>query len=459
MKESAFTNENFLLQTPLAQQLYHEVAKPLPIIDFHNHLSVSDLLTNRRFNNLAELWLLNDPYKHRAMRICGVCERYITGEASDYEKFEEWCRIFPHLTGNPLQHWSQLELSRVFGIELAINSKNAHEIWERANACLGQKGWFAQDYLDQFRVEYAAPCRMLTESTEEFCYNERLAPSLRGDGILPLTQKLIAELELSADVTIASLEDLAMAFSKCLEKFHRSGCRFSDHALDDGFCYRRDDGKNGRRFSKLLSGGTLDLEENLCLSSHVLRMLGKEYAERGWVMQLHIGALRSTSSRLREIAGPAGGFAGIGRCAVPEVVNFLDDLEQSGSLPRTMLFTLNPSDNAQLSVLSGSFSEDGIAGKVQQGAAWWWCDHIGGIRGVLDTISEYGVLSVFMGMTTDSRSLLSFSRHEYFRRVLCGWIAEKVQQEIFPNDYETLAELVRKVCYQNLKNILSEGEK
>ena len=449
-------DENFLITTPMAERLYHDCAEMLPVIDYHNHLSVTDVLENRCFGDIAELWLVNDPYKHRAMRICGVEEKYITGNASNYEKFKQWCRIMPELIGNPLWHWSRLELACVFGIELALNEKNASEIWETANEQLKNPSLSAHGILEKFHVEYAAPCQMITESPDCFCQMKNFAPSLRGDGILPLSKTFLEKLQQCTGVEITSLGALQNAFSKQLDAFDRAGCRFSDHALDDGFRYAKDDGANEKRFFRLLSGEILDEEERMRLDSHVMRILGSEYAKRGWVMQLHMGALRHTSSRLRRIAGPAGGFAGIGRCAVSEMVSFLDDLECMGSLPRTILFTLNPSDNAQLSILSGSFSEDGVAGKVQQGAAWWWCDHMDGIRSVLDTMSAYSVLSVFLGMTTDSRSLLSFVRHEYFRRVFCGWLGEKVQKGEFPDDAEALKTIVRKVCYQNVKSILEE---
>ena len=451
-------NENFLLTTPLAQRLYHECAEELPVIDYHNHLSVEDVIANRQFGDIAELWLLSDPYKHRAMRICGVEERLITGGASNFEKFEAWCRIFSGLVGNPLQHWSQMELARVFDIDLFLNAENARRIWDAANEKLKDQSLFARGILERFRVEYAAPCQMITDSPDKFMQLSRLAPSLRGDGILPLTKEFVERLGKSAGVAITSLDSLKAAFSKRMDEFHRAGCRFSDHDLDSGFRYDKDDGGNEKRFEKILRGEVLSEDDSARLCSHVLRMLGGEYALRGWVMQLHIGALRSTSSRLRGIAGPAGGFAGIGRCAVAEVVSFLDDLEQGAGLPRTILFTLNPADNAQLAILSGSFSEDGVAGKVQQGAAWWWCDHLGGIRGVLDSFSEFSVLSVFLGMTTDSRSPLSFVRHEYFRRVFCGWLGEKVQRGDFQSGFEDLRELVHRVCYQNVKDILVKGE-
>ena len=242
-------NENFLLTTPLAQRLYHECAEELPVIDYHNHLSVEDVIANRQFGDIAELWLLSDPYKHRAMRICGVEERLITGGASNFEKFEAWCRIFSGLVGNPLQHWSQMELARVFDIDLFLNAENARRIWDAANEKLKDLSLFARGILERFRVEYAAPCQMITDSPDKFMQLSRLAPSLRGDGILPLTKEFVERLGKSAGVAITSLDSLKAAFSKRMDEFHRAGCRFSDHALDSGFRYDKDDGGNEKRLS------------------------------------------------------------------------------------------------------------------------------------------------------------------------------------------------------------------
>lgn len=448
-------DRHFLLTTPLAQTLYHTYAAPLPIVDFHNHLYVPDLLADRQYENLAALWLLSDPYKHRAMRICGVEERLITGEAEPYEKFRAWCSVFPRLIGNPLYHWSQMELSKVFSIDTPICGENAEYIWDAANEQLRDTAFSARGLLRRFQVEYAAPCCGVTEDISVFEGLEVLAPSLRGDEIFPLTLSFVQRLESCTETKITNLAALKQAFSRRLDAFHRAGCRFSDHALDDGFVYLSEDGKNDERFMRLLRGEMLHKEDADYLHSAVLRLLGELYAAHNWVMQLHSGARRHTSSRLRKVAGPAGGFAAIGNSPVAAIIKLLDDLESTGDLPRTLLFTLNPADNAALSVLSGSFNEEGVPSKVQQGTAWWWCDHITGMREVFESFSAYSVLSAFLGMTTDSRSLLSFMRHEYFRRIFCGWLGEKAEKGELPKDAAMLKELVEKVCYQNAKAILS----
>lgn len=453
--------ENYLLNTTLARQLYHDTAKKLPVIDFHNHLCIADLAERRNYENLARLWLISDPYKHRAMRICGVAERYITGGADDYEKFQTWMAVLPKLIGNPLYDWSILEMERILGIELNPEAIDVQSVWKKANDLLSQSEYTAPGLLSLFNVEYAAPCASATEDISVFLKIDRIAPSLRGDDIVKPDKKTVEKLEELTGKTVNTREDYFAAVSVRLNDFQMAGCKFSDHALDDGFVFYADDGKSEKRFCRLLQENSLTEEEEGRLSSEILRFLASEYARRDWTMQLHIGAQRDTSSRLRSLAGPAGGFAGIGNCcSVRSLTRMLDNFEQGRyGLPRTILFTLNPADNAVMSVLSGSYSQDGVAGKVQQGPAWWWCDHLHGMREVFETISSFGVLSEFIGMTTDSRSILSFVRHEYFRRALCGWIAEKAAKGEMPASPELLKKLVEAVCYGNAKKLIEGGGK
>lgn len=449
-------DHDFLLHTPLSKRLYHECAKNLPLIDYHNHLCVEDFSLGRRFGTLAELWIISDPYKHRAMRICGVEEKYITGIAEEYEKFKAWMSVLPKLIGNPLYDWSILEMKRVFGIELDPEAADCTEIWNTANSKLAQSDFSALGLLSRFNVEYAAPCASVTDDITPFLKLKNMAPSLRGDNIVDITPDIVNKLSLMTKIFISTLEHFLYAISKRLDEFHKAGCRFSDHALDNGFIYFEDDGLNEKRFEALMNTGSLCKEDAKRLASEILRRLAAQYAKRGWTMQLHIGAQRHTSTRLRTIAGPAGGFAGIGNCCdVVSLTGMLDSFEKSPEgLPRTLLFTLNPADNAVMSVLSGSYSQDGVAGKVQQGPAWWWCDHLYGMREVFENISAFGVLSVFLGMTTDSRSILSLVRHEYFRRALCGWIGDKAAKGEMPDSFETLEKLVGNVCYHNVKTAI-----
>lgn len=449
-------NEDFLLSTPMARRLYHECAKNLPIIDYHNHLNAQELLADGSYENLARLWLISDPYKHRAMRICGVEEKYITRDASDYEKFVKWMSVLPRLIGNPLYDWSVLEMKRIFDIDLIPGVTDTDWIWETANQKLKEPAFSPMALLKTFHVEYAAPCAGITEDVSAFSGLPCLAPSLRADTLVTLQQSLLLEMEKLTQTEIRTLEDFTHAVSVRLDAFHEVGCRFSDHALDNGFSWFEDDGNNEVRFSLCVQGKLTDPIEKKKLESTVLRILASEYAKRGWTMQLHIGAQRHTSSRLRELAGPAGGFAGIGNCCdVTSLTDMLDCFEKSGAgMPKVILFTLNPADNAVMSVLSGSYSQDGVTAKVQQGPAWWWCDHLQGMREVFEHISSFGVLSTFIGMTTDSRSILSFIRHEYFRRALCGWLGEKVERGEMIAPEAALRKLVQDVCYNNAKQVI-----
>ncbi len=452
-------DDHFLLTTQLSQQLYHGCAGLLPVIDYHNHLSVRDLAENRRYQNLAQLWLVSDPYKHRAMRICGVPEQCITGDADDFEKFAAWMAVLPRLMGNPLYDWSVMEMKRVFDIDLIPGVTDAVWLWGETNRKLAMPEYSALALLARFHVEYAAPCAALTDDIADYLRFDNLAPSLRGDDLTALIPSSIDRLEHLTKTAIHTLESYYAAIDRRLDGFAHAGCRFSDHALDNGFAYLPDDGKNRHRFQMWRQSGALEKEDQIRLTSDILRFLAGAYARRGWTMQLHIGAQRNTSTRLRTLAGPAGGFAGIGSgCDVSSLTRMLDDFERDPhGLPRVILFTLNPADNAVMSVLSGSYSQDGVIGKVQQGPAWWWCDHLYGMREVFESISAYGVLSTFIGMTTDSRSLLSFVRHEYFRRALCGWIGEKAARGEFPAEGSMLKTLVEDICYRNAKNVVTGG--
>lgn len=449
-------NDNFLLTSECARKLYHQCAEKLPIIDYHNHLSVTDIVSERVFENITKLWISVDPYKHRAMRILGIPERYITGEASDYEKFEQWYGCLPRLAGNPLYDWSMMEFHKVFEIELYPFDKAAKEVWELANQRL--KDLSSVKILNKFHIEYCAPCASLVDELSLFDKTKGICPSLRGDDIVNVNVSMVKRLESISGVKINSLGDYEKAIEKRLADFIEVGCKYSDHALDDGFLYAVDDGNNGHRFQMVLQGRELSVNDKKYLSSRILRSLAGFYARYSFTMQLHIGAKRSTSTRLRSIAGPAGGFAAIGNCvSVKTLTDMLDDIEkQEYGLPKTLLFTLNPADNAVMSILSGSYSKDGIEAIISQGPAWWWCDHYHGMREMLENLMVYGVLSTFVGMTTDSRSILSFVRHDYFRRILCEWIGEKVEKDVLPDDFDILSDIVKKMCYYNVAKTIKE---
>lgn len=395
-------NPSLLLKNETAQRLYETYARDLPIIDYHNHLDPADL--DRRYQNITELWLECDPYKHRLMRICGVEEHFITGNASPLEKFQTFCTVFPRLAGTPVYDWCRMELRSVFGIEELPGAENAEKLFEKLNKLLQKEEFLPQNLLQRFRVEYHSPVAALGDELTPFT-ESGTAPSLRGDELL--TRPLPADL------------------TERLDAFEQAGCRIADHALDEGF---------------FRDGNTATLVT-----------LAKEYAARGWTLLLHLGALRQTSTTLAKEVGPAGGYAAIGSTDIPALVRLLDEMEQHDALPHTVLFPLNPAEMPSLAILAGSFK----GGKVQLGPAWWWNDHAMGIRQTLDCLANYGVLSQFIGMTTDSRSPLSFVRHDYFRQVLCQWLSE--QDWGLPE--EELGSLIQDICYFNAKRRIDRVSK
>ncbi|MBQ7336097.1 MAG: glucuronate isomerase, partial [Clostridia bacterium] len=367
--------ENYLLKTDTAERLYRECVKELPIIDFHNHVSVADIAADKRFENLHELWLASDPYKHRLMRICGVNEHFITGGAEPYEKFEKFCEIFPYLAGNPVYDWSRMELSYVFGLNVLPSKETARRIYDTAGEMLKGADFSNNAILARFNIEYQSPVASLTDDLS--CFDGKtVAPSLRGDNLLEPTKELISEISQKTEKQIHDTDSYIDAVSVLLDRFSAAGCRFADHALDAGFFEEDSEGKK----------------------TAMLARLGVEYAKRGWTLLLHIGAKRKTSTRLARLAGPAGGYAAAGsNFPIAALCDLLGSMEEEGGLPDTVLFPLNMNDQAALAVMQGSFSEDGTPSKVQLGPAWWWCDHSFGIKNTLSCIASFGVLSQFIG--------------------------------------------------------------
>ena len=422
-------NENFLLKSDGALRLYFEVAKDLPIIDFHNHIAVADIKTDKKYDNIVDLWLSPDPYKHRLMRICGVDEHFITGEAEPIEKFQKYCEVFPFLAGNPVYDWSRMELWSVFGVNDAINGQNAKMIYDKTNEMLHSPEFSNNGILSRFNIEYQSPVATLLEDLSNFD-GEKTAPSLRADDLLSPTTNFKTELSSKSGVEIVDDATYIKAVSVILDRFSASGCRFADHSLDAGFF---EDDLDGKKTEMLVS-------------------LGNEYAKRGWTLLLHLNAKRRTSPRLLSIAGPAGGFAAAGESfPISAVADTLGRMEQNG-LPDTVLFPLNMSDQAPLSILQGSYSENGVPSKVQLGPAWWWCDHKLGIENTLNCIASFGVVSGFIGMTTDSRSILSFVRHDYFRRLLCSWLDQQNVKGEWDMPFDIQNEIIKKICYENVKS-------
>ena len=448
-------NKNFLLNGNTAKKLYGAV-KDLPIIDYHNHLSLSDIKNNVRFTDVYDLWIAPDPYKHRAMRMCGVDEDFITGNEDKKEKFIKWCETFPKLIGNPLYHWSLMELSTLFGIEKTPNKENAENIYEECNKFLKENEVTPEFFLKKFDVELACPCFTITENPNILKDKNGITPSLRGDTILTADKSFIDTLSKITGIEIKTLDDYKKAVSEQIKVFRKSGCIFSDHALDNGFRFFEDDGKMEDYFEKIINEAA-EKEEKEKFFSYMLVFTAQEYSKNGMIMQLHIGAQRYTSSILRQKAGAAGGFAAIGSCAdIDSIARMLDTIDKTEArLPKTILFTLNPSDNAAFSCLSGSFSQDGKSGLITQGPAWWWCDHKKGIEDMLNDTAVFSLLYNFIGMTTDSRSFLSLVRHDYFRRILCDVLGKKYDSgEIL--DYKSLEDLAIRMCYTNAKEAIGD---
>ncbi|MEM9830360.1 MAG: glucuronate isomerase [Bacteroidota bacterium] len=460
-----FIDNNFLLPNRLAQELFHEVAASLPIIDYHNHIDPASLAENRQYENITQLWLSLDPYKHRLMRINGVAEEKITGTASDYDKFMAWACTLPQTLGNPLYHWSTLELQRAFGIEELLNEKNAPDIWHYANQQLQQEQYRTVDLIQGWGVQVLSTSDDLLDDLyphqqATLAHSLSVYPSLRGDSVVafanPQYHSWLGKLGEQTHSIISSLQEYQAAIEQKLAYFDEAGCRLADHALDANFTFDLPSETQATEyFSQLINGKTLDKQEAQQLTSYLLTFLGKCYAQRGWILQLHIGAQRKTSTRLQNITGGAGGFACIGNSAnIDSLTRMLDALEQDNSLPKVILYPLNPADYAAMASLTGSFSEDGVSGKIQLGPAWWYNDHFEGIQYHLKVLANHSMLSQFVGMTTDSRSPLSFCRHEYFRRVLCNTLGTWVEEGHLPKDMTMLSELVQNLCYGNAQRYM-----
>ena len=452
-----FLTRDFLLESEPARALYHDYAENAPIVDFHNHLSVSDICADRQFGDIAELWACTDMYKFRAMRLAGLDEKYMSGNVSPREKYDAWCSVLQHLAPNPLFHWSCLEMKRLFGLDSLPGPDNKDEMWEKCNALLACKDFSNNAILRRFGVVSLTTSDDLLDDVNLHSEASRksgikVTPSLRADSALSFDKPSFRSWfeKLNSDGNINNLEDYLESLRKCLDRFERNGCRLADHALDNGFAFKKTDiGSASRLFKHILSGASLNTEENLQLRSFLLEFLAKEYAGRGWVLQLHIGAERWTSTRLRSVAGPAGGYACPGTGVdIRSLCDYLACLHVQEMLPKTILYTLNPSDNEILATLTGSFGLSGCQ-KLQFGPAWWYNDHKEGIERNLRALSSYSILFRSLGMTTDSRTILSFSRHEYFRRILCNYLGGMVNRGELPNDLDFLGQAVLDICYRN----------
>jgi glucuronate isomerase len=456
-----FMNDDFLLTTDVARKLYREVAADLPVIDYHSHLQQGEIASRKTFRNIAELWLAGDHYKWRLMRTSGVSEDYCTGERSDEEKFRAFCKVLPLAIGNPIYHWSHLELRRIFGIELIINEANASAIWEQANAKLATMDTWS--LLEQAKVEIACttddPADDLLQHDEiaASALKTRVLPAYRPDKAMRINNPgfvdYVATLATVANLPITSFAQMVAALAARVEFFHARGGRISDHAIDIALpVHAATPGEVEAMFARRLNGELLnDLEQSQYLRA-LLEAIGAVYAKYNWTMCLHIGAMRNNNRRMLDTLGPDTGFDSIGDMTTSNgLVGLLDALDLNDTLPKTMLFNLNPAMNEVLSTMIGNFQDGSVAGKVQFGPAWWFNDHKTGNLAQLVAFGNHSVLGVFVGMVTDSRSFASYPRHDYFRRLVCRQLGEWVEAGEYPNDFDALATIVRGICYENAK--------
>lgn len=463
-----FLGDNFLLDNDFAAELYHEHAARQPIIDYHNHLSLDDIATNRQFRSITEIWLEGDHYKWRAMRTQGVAERCITGGASDWEKFEKWAETVPHTVRNPLFHWTHLELRRYFGIKKLLNARTAKDIFEETNALLASPNLSTQGILQKMNVEVVCttddPADNLSVHSSFISHHSslKLLPTFRPDKAILIEKEgfreYIARLGAAANVEIRSFPDLLEALERRMDFFASLGCRLSDHGLERLFAAEFSDKEADRIFRKKLENQIVTPEETEIYQSAILFYLGLGYHRRGWTQQFHLGALRNNNTRMMRQLGPDTGFDSIGDFEqARHLARFLDRLDGDNRLAQTILYNLNPRDNEVFATMAGNFNDGSRPGKIQWGSAWWFLDQKDGMEKQLNTLSNLGLLSRFVGMLTDSRSFLSFPRHEYFRRILCNLIGRDVQNGELPADMDLLGNMVEDICYRNAKTYFDFG--
>ncbi|HEY1676947.1 MAG TPA: glucuronate isomerase [Candidatus Sulfotelmatobacter sp.] len=460
---ATFLHQDFLLSNEIARRLYHEHAGKQPIVDYHCHLSPKDIAENRRFANLHEIWLEGDHYKWRAMRANGVAEKYITGDAAPYEKFLAWARTVPYTLRNPLYQWTHLELQRYFAIQELLDETSAPAIWERANSALA--GLTTQAILKKFGVEVVCTTDDPTDDLEyhRACTNSdlrtRLFPAFRPDKALAIGQPEFApwlgRLAEAAKIEVRNLASFLDALRQRHDYFHSLGCRLSDHGLDH--CYAKPCSSRiaAEIFSKALEAKAVTPDEHEQFASFMMLFFARLDAEKGWTKQLHLGALRNVNSAARRQIGPDTGYDTIGDFPqIRPLAAFLDLLARENALPQMILYNLNPADTFSFATLAGSFQSGDQPGKIQYGSAWWFLDQKDGITAQIGALSNAGLLSRFIGMVTDSRSFMSYPRHEYFRRILCDIIGQDVVRGELPNDEALLVRLVEDICYHNAKRYL-----
>ena len=459
-----FMDKDFLLSTPTAVTLFEEYASKQPIIDYHCHINPKEIAEDRRFENITQVWLGGDHYKWRLMRSAGVDEKFITGDASDREKFQKWAEVLGKAIGNPLLHWSHLELQRYFGYNGVLNGETAEEVWQLCNKKLAEDGMTVRGLIRQSGVEIICTTDDPVDSLEwhkviaaDSSFETKVYPAWRPDKAMNIEKpdfiEYINKLSDVSDIRIDSFKALKEALSKRMDFFSEMKCCVSDHALEYVYFAPASDEEIEEIFARKLNGETLSADDVKRFKTMFMLFCGGEYYNRGWIMQLHYGAKRDNNSRMFEKLGPDTGYDCINNYAPSsETADFLNALECKGTLPKTIIYSLNPHDNQAIDTILGCFQSSEAVSKIQHGSAWWFNDHKTGMREQLISLGNLGYLAGFVGMLTDSRSFLSYPRHEYFRRILCDLLGELAENGEFPDDIKTLGEIASDISYNNAKN-------
>jgi len=461
-----FMDEDFMLQTPFASRLYHGYAENLPIIDYHCHLIPQQIAEDKRYQNITEVWLGGDHYKWRAMRGNGVDEKFITGDASDYEKFQKWAETMPYTIGNPLYHWTHLELKRYFGVDEPFSGKNCKAVWDQCNAVLASPEFSARGIIKRSNVETICttddPCddlRYHKAVAADASFGVTVLPTFRPDKAININKpEYAAYMTNLANIcgkTIQNLDDVKACLSDRLDFFQSLGCRISDHALGTVEFAEPDEKIVNEAIASAMKGETPDAAHIAAYRTALLLFLGEEYARRNMAMQIHIGALRDVNTRMYRILGPDTGYDAIQKPVDAEALaQIMDRLEVNGNMPKVVLYSLNPYDHEVLIALATCYNNSDAPGKVQLGSGWWFNDQKHGMISQMTALADIGLLSKFIGMLTDSRSFLSYTRHEYFRRILCNLIGQWVEDGELPADEEMLGGIVADISYHNAKKYL-----
>ena len=464
-----FMDKDFLLNTEVAKSLYHNHASKMPVFDYHCHLVPMEIATDHEFKNVTEMWLYHDHYKWRAMRSYGIEEKYITGDASDYEKFYEFAKMMPYLIGNPIYHWTHLELKRFFGVEEILSKKTADIIWDKCNKSIKEEKLTAKKLIQISNVTYIGTT---DDPIDDLKYHKQIKddenfkcevnPSFRPEKAMKIQnvgfKEYIDILSRVSNIEIKNFNDLEKALESRLDYFYENGCMITDHSLERVNYVEYKYEEVNDIFVNVLKGGDITSEEACKYSTAILISLGKMYSARKMVMQLHIGALRNNNTRMFNKVGADSGFDSIddGEIAY-SLSRILDELDKDDNLPKTILYCLNPKDNEVIGTMIGNFQGGNIGGKIQFGSGWWFNDQKDGMERHMTALSQLGIISKFVGMVTDSRSFLSYARHEYFRRILCNYIGNLVESGQYSYDEEILGEIIERICYRNSIEYFGRG--